>query len=169
MPHGQLRLVLTFRLQYLKIHWRAHCRAGTNPPCALSMDGKMMQWNTILSPPMKCTSFVSSLAPVIGPLIGEFFGGRDVTNRRIKPYIQHFAFGAGQRNFNSPVAVTGHGTALQPAVEPALLLAVYIILPFGMPFNDPFLSARVRSSATENTSALFFSSREPHRPQGTVD
>ena len=79
------------------------------------------------------------LAPVIGPLVGKFLGGRDITDRRIEPHIQYFSFRTGQGHVDAPVAVAGHGAGLQAAVEPALALPVNIVLPFFMPVDDPFL------------------------------
>src|SRR5687768_16998598 len=67
--------------------------------------------------------------PVIGPLIGQFLGSRNITNGGIEPYVQYFSFCIWQWHFHAPVAVARHCTALQAAVEPASTLAIYVVLP----------------------------------------
>src|SRR5688572_19406957 len=85
----------------------------------------------------KVYEFGIVLAPVIGPLFGEFFGSGNITNGGVEPNVQHFAFGIGQGHLYAPAAVAGHGAALQTTIEPAFTLSIYVVLPFGMAFQDP--------------------------------
>src|SRR5450432_2565281 len=95
-----------------------------------------MEHDIVLS--NKMNQFGISLLPVIRPFRGEFLGGGNVPDRRIKPNIKNFSFRIRQRHFDSPVTVARHRAWLSSIVEPALTLTVYIILPFGMSVQDPF-------------------------------
>ena len=78
-------------------------------------------------------------APVIRPFICQLLCSADIAYGCIKPYIQHFTFCIRQRHFHTPVAVAGHGAALQPVIQPAFALPVYIIFPVLMLFQYPLL------------------------------
>src|SRR5439155_11112631 len=62
------------------------------------------------------------LAPVIGPSVCQLLCSTYVTDRRIKPYIQYFSTssfrGGGAWNLYTPIAVPGHGAALQTIIQP---------------------------------------------------
>ena len=50
--------------------------------------------------------------------VAELFGVGDISNRRIKPHIQHFAFGPLYRHRDTPIEVAGHSAWAKTAVEP---------------------------------------------------
>ena len=77
--------------------------------------------------------------PIFFPLRGQVFGGRNITNGSIKPYIQDLALCTFQRHRHAPIQVTGYRTGLQTVVQPRLALSINIGLPFLMFLQYPFL------------------------------
>ena len=81
--------------------------------------------------------------PVFLPFRGQFPGGGNIPDGRVKPHIEHFPFSSFNWNFHTPVEVAGNGTRLKPLVDPRLALSVNIYFPvLFMPFQDPFAQPR---------------------------
>ena len=84
--------------------------------------------------------------PPFGP-ISVFLGLRlakfdrigDISDRSIKPYIEHFTFRAFYRNGNTPVEVTCDRTRFESTVQPAFALTIHVGSPFLMVVENPVL------------------------------
>ena len=72
--------------------------------------------------------------PPFFPIIRQqFFGVAYISDWRVKPDIQHFAFRTLDRNRYSPIQIAAYGTWLQTSIEPAFALPVNIGFPLLMP------------------------------------
>ena len=73
--------------------------------------------------------------PVIFPVFIVFFrpsfGRGDVTDRRVKPHVQHFSFRLGQRYFYAPVQIARNRARQQSlfGIEPRFALTDNVIFP----------------------------------------
>ena len=76
-------------------------------------------------------------APLLRMSIAEFLGVRDISDRSIEPYVEHFALGTLYRHRNTPIEVASHCTWLKIHVEPALALSVHIRAPLLVTFQNP--------------------------------
>ena len=109
---------------------------GQNIPAVLhqnSRENQAVEDNVVLADEVHQAG-VLILPPFfpIGPK--ELLGGRDITDGRVKPHVQHLAVGAFHGNGNAPVEVAGHASGLQAiaGIQPRLALAVDVGLPFGV-------------------------------------
>ena len=78
-------------------------------------------------------------APALGVALAEFLRVGNIADGRIKPHVEHLAFGSLHGNGDAPVQVARHGAGLEVHVEPRFALAVYIRAPFLMTFQNPLL------------------------------
>ena len=77
------------------------------------------------------------------PAFGQqLFRIGNISDRRIEPDIQHFAFSSFHRHGDSPIQVAAHGAGLQAHIQPALALAVDIRFPFLVSFQNPLAQER---------------------------
>ena len=96
-----------------------------------------MEYDIIFSDEVNQTRF--RVFPPCFPAVGKkFFGVGDVSDRSVKPYIEHFSFCSFYGNRDTPIKVTAYGTWLQTHVEPAFALTVYVRTPFFVIFQNPF-------------------------------
>src|SRR5690348_11367978 len=76
--------------------------SGRILPCSLSMIGKMMEWNTILSLPIKCTSFVS---------LSCQYGFQSLSLSSAHCLVALiYPIGASNQTYNTLPAASGNGT-----------------------------------------------------------
>ena len=87
-----------------------------------------------------CLGIFPPLLPRVGQ---QFFCIRYITNRGIKPDIQHLAVSTFHRDGYTPVEVTAHGTGLKPHVEPALALSIDIGTPLFVLLEYPLAQPRL--------------------------
>ena len=92
---------------------------------------KMYQTGFVVLPPFLPGS------PTLRIALAELLRVGNITDRRIKPNIEHLAFSSFYRNGNTPIKITRHGTWLQVHIQPALALAVNIRTPLLMAFQNP--------------------------------
>ena len=79
----------------------------------------------------------------LGLRVTQLLRVTDVADRRIKPDVEHLAFGALDRHGNTPVQIATDGARLQPHVEPALALSVDVWLPLLVLLEDPLAEERL--------------------------
>ena len=75
--------------------------------------------------------------PVLFPFRRQVFCCRNVSDRSVKPHIQHFPFRPFNRHRHPPIQITRHCTGLQTVIQPGFTLPVNITLPFFMLFQNP--------------------------------
>ena len=75
--------------------------------------------------------------PIALPIGRKFFCSRYITDRRIKPYIEHLALSTLDRHGNPPIEVATHGTRQQSAIQPTLALTVDVGFPLLMAVENP--------------------------------
>ena len=79
--------------------------------------------------------------PIFFPSVGQkFFGGRDIADGRVKPYVEHLSggFAFGKRQLDAPVEVARNGAGQKALVYPRLALSVNIHLPIVLvAFQNP--------------------------------
>ena len=96
-----------------------------------------MEYDVVLANEVNQTGF--RILPPCFPTIGkQFFRIGNVSDRRVKPYVQNFSFCSFYGNGDSPIEVAAYGTWLLAHVEPAFALTVYVGTPFFMIFQNPF-------------------------------
>ena len=101
-----------------------------------------MEHDVVLSDEMNKLGILV-LPPFLPALRKKFLGVGNITDRGVEPHIKHLALRSFDRNRNTPVEVTAHGTRLKAAVDPALALTIYIAPPLLVsvknPLREPFL------------------------------
>ena len=78
-------------------------------------------------------------SPLLGLCVAKLLGVRDVADWRVKPHVEHLAFCALYRYWDTPVEVACHSARLQIHVEPRLALSVYVRTPLLVVFQNPLL------------------------------
>ena len=95
------------------------------------------------------------------PRLGKkLFCIANVTDGGVKPNVQHLTFGSLYRDGDSPIKVSAHRTWLQPHIDPALTLTIYIALPLFVsieyPLTKPIFVAIQRQVPMGRLSQLGF-------------
>ena len=75
--------------------------------------------------------------PIFLPIGRKFLGSGYITDRSIKPHVEHLSLCPLDRHGNAPIQVAAHGTGLQTAVQPALALTVDVRFPLLVTLEDP--------------------------------
>ena len=84
-------------------------------------------------------SGILALPPLLPIVRKEFFGVGDVTNWGVKPNVENLALCILQRNWNTPVQISGNCSWFETSVYPALTLAVNVYLPLFVAVKYPLL------------------------------
>ena len=105
---------------------------GWEGAMVLDYDGIIPQAAEFADLPMELDAF-NDFAEAV-----EAMPSREKQIPKLKALLEHFEVTDLYWHRDSPVEVTAHGTWLQPHVEPAFALAVYIGTPFFVVFQNPF-------------------------------
>ena len=76
-------------------------------------------------------------APCLRLQLTEFLRVGNIADGGVKPNVQYFSLSTFNRNRDSPVQVTGHGTGFQSCVEPRFALSIHIGTPFLVLVQNP--------------------------------
>ena len=90
----------------------------------------------VLPPLLPCTPFLR-----IG--IAEFLRVADITDRSVKPHIEHLTFCSIDRYWDTPVEVASDSTRLQTSIEPTLALPIDIRAPLFVLLQNPLFQPRL--------------------------
>ena len=95
-----------------------------------------MEHDVVLSDEMN-KFCILALPPCLPTLRQKFLSVGNISDRSIKPHIEHLALRTLYRYRHSPVKVTAHRTRLKPAVNPTLALAIHIASPLLVTIQNP--------------------------------
>ena len=64
--------------------------------------------------------------PILLPVGCKVLSSRDITDRSVKPYVQHLTLLALNGHGNTPIQIAAYSAGLKACVEPRLTLAIYV-------------------------------------------